>query len=240
MTKDNRKVKRKDGKSIFWGVLFILASLLIIVNQLGFFKEISMFKIISAVLLIGIMIRSIYSISFPGILYPMAFLCIIFEKELNISEFVPWPALLTATLASIGLSLVFKKNYNGKLNFHRTRATKTVGEESESVIDCYVNFGAITKYIHSNNFESAKIKCSFGAASVYFDQAIINSDEAYIDLDVSFGGVELFIPKEWRVTINANVSLGGIEEKFRVPNASGPTVYITGNVNLSGVEIIYI
>ena len=73
--------------------------------------------------------------------------------------------------------------------------------------------------------------------------AKVNENGAQINLDVSFGAVELYIPKTWNVVNNLNVSLGGVEENKR--RVSGDenntiTVVLSGNVSLGGVEITYV
>ena len=73
------------------------------------------------------------------------------------------------------------------------------------------------------------------------DGSEIPSKEAVIDLDVSFGGVELYIPKNWDVKIYGNSSFGSIEEKNRPSlNEDSPVVQLTGSVKFGGVEITYV
>lgn len=98
------------NKNLFWGLFFILAAVLIIVNNLGYFEEISVFKVTVTIILIAVLLKSIRYLSYWGILFPIAFLCIIYAKQWNITALTPGPVLLTALLGSIGLSILFKKN----------------------------------------------------------------------------------------------------------------------------------
>lgn len=232
-------MKKKD---LFWGLLFIFAALLIILNGFGIFPGISMFEIITTVILVGVMIKSMKHINFWGVLFPLAFLCILYADEWGIRDLTPWPVLLTALLLSIGLSLIFKKPafrkypFHGKHDFQR----QIIDEQDTNVVTCSSSFGESMKYVNTENFEQANIKCSFGASKVYFDNAQIPSGKADIYLDVSFGEAELFFPKTWRVVNHAQVFLGGIEEKNQSNGSDAPVVTIQGNVSFGAVQIIYV
>ena len=46
----------KRGKSIFWGLLFILGAVFIVVNRLGYFQDISVLTVIFTIIVAGILI----------------------------------------------------------------------------------------------------------------------------------------------------------------------------------------
>jgi hypothetical protein len=246
-------MKKND---IFWGVLFILAAALIVVSKLGFLVGISIIEVILTVLLVGILISNVVKLKFSGILFPVAFLAIIYAEELQIQDLTPWPVLAVALLGSIGLNLIFKPDRwhfrhhkHGKFgrewsvdfeNKTDKHYDKVINEQDGNVIRCSQSFGSTIKYINTDNFERADIECSFGAMKVYFDNALIQSGHAQIDLDVSFSGVELFIPKTWNVIDKVDTSFGSMQEKNRRGDSQAPVVTITGDVSFGGVEIIYI
>lgn len=232
-------MKKKD---IFWGLLFILAAVLIILNQFGFFVGVSMFEIVASVILVGIIIVSIKNINFWGILFPLAGICMIYAEEWNITDFTPWPALLTALLCSIGLSLVFRRPSFCVFHTHGDAmfGSNVSNEQDDNVINCSANFGESMKYVNSDNFERANIKCSFGEVKVYFDKAQIPSGKADIYLDVSFGDAELFIPKTWKIVNDVHVFLGDMGEKNRNVGTDSPVVTIHGNISFGDASIIYV
>lgn len=232
-------MKKKD---IFWGLLFILAAVLIIVNQFGFFTGIGMFDIVATVILVGVIISSVIHFNFWGILFPLAFIGIIFAEELNIIDFTPWPALLTALLCSIGLSLIFKRPTFWGFHTHMDNgfSSRIVHDQDSNVVDCSTSFGEIIKYVDSKDFERANINCAFGEAKVYFDNAEIPSGKANIYLDVSFGEAILFIPKTWKIVNSVQIFLGDMSSDFRNMNAESPVVTIHGNIRFGDCKIIFI
>lgn len=237
-----KEVKQMKRKSIFWGILFILTAVFIVVSKLGYLQDVSLVKIIFAAIFVGLIISSLVRLWWVGVLFPAAFICIIFSEELGLTNLTPWPVLAIALLGSIGLSLIFspiKKNKNKSCNYH-DGFSETIEEESGDVVECYMKYGSSVKYIKSENFQKAVVKCSFGAMKVYFDNAKIPSGRAEVTLEVSFAGVELFIPREWNVINEVDAMLGGIDEKGKMLSSDGPTLVINGSVSLAGVEIHYI
>lgn len=232
-------MRRKD---LFFGLLFILAAALIIINQFGFFTGVSMFDIVATVILSGIFIKSVYHMNFWGIFFPLALICIIFDDQLNITGFTPWPVLLTALLFSIGFSLIFKRS--GVWFHHQWDATyfgsKVQNEQDGSIIRCSATFGECMKYVNSENFEKAEISSSFGEVKVYFDKAQIPSGKADIYLNVSFGEAVLYIPSSWKIINKTGVFLGEFSEKNNNSGAVSPIVTIHGNISFGEAEIIYI
>lgn len=84
------------------------------------------------------------------------------------------------------------------------------------------------------------IRGSFGAMKVFFDNAMIQNGNATIELEVSFGGVELYFPKHWSVVNQTDTVFGGLDEKNHSSSAGSPVVTLTGDINFAGVTIIYV
>ena len=229
----------KNFSKIFWGLFFIVGAIFIIINQLGYYSNLKLLPLVLTIFIVAIFIKSIIHINFFGILFSIATIIIIYNNELGLESITPWPVLITALLGSIGLSIIFGShkfiNYNTDEHFD-----KVVNDKDNDVIEFQVSFGSAIKYVNSEDFKSANLKSSFGALKVYFDNSKIKDEEATINLDVSFSGVELYLPKEWKIINKVNSSLGSLEEKNRHSNTTNKTIILTGNVHLGGVEIIYI
>ncbi len=228
--------------NIFWGLFLILGAAFIIISQLGIFAEVSVLKVIFTVLLSGIAIAGLLHLEFFMMLFPVAIILILFDKELNITNLTPWPILATALLGSIGLSLIFHRSKK-QFGYFKEEYGKEViiNDPDNSDVVCYSHMGSTIKYINTKELEKALIDCSFGAATVYFDNAEIKGNSATLQIDCSFGGIELYIPKSWQVEQRIDVFLGGIEEKGRKDQTSdGPTLILTGRIKLSGITVYYI
>lgn len=225
-------------ENVFWGILFILGAILTIVSNLGYLPNVSFIKILFSLFMIKIIISSAFKLNFYGILFPIAIILLLFDKELNITKITPGPVLIAALLGSIGLSLLFKKNQVFvKKNKDRFSSSVTFDDDNSTVIEN--RFGSKIKYINSNNFENADIICNFGSVEVFFDQAKMLSDTANINIDCSFGAVELYLPENWQVIDRTTISFGALEiqENEKIKDKK---VIISGTISFAGIEIKYI
>lgn len=226
---------------LFWGTLLILIAIAVILEKLNYFPHINILKIILAIFLLGIVIKSATKINFPGILFPLAFIAILFNKELNISEITPWTVLISALLGSIGLSLIFKKNI---VSFSKKDKVLNLNKplilQGEGNISSNAFFSSDIKYVNTENFQQANIKATFGGIKLYFDKTTLLNGNGIINIDSSFSGIELYVPKSWTVKDNTNLSFSNINSNFKSLENTENTLTLIGNLSFSGVEITYI
>lgn len=235
---------------LFWGIMFLLAAAFVIIGKLGYLGNFSPFSLVFTVFMLAIIVKSIPRLNFSGILFPIAFLCITYDKVLGIESLTPWTVLAVALLGSIGLSLLFQKKSHYWYNHHHYHKCNSFNQDPRvEVIDAEDNdhvkqsttFGASTKYINSDNFKQADLDCSFGSIQVYFNKAHVET-EAIVQISGNFCGIELYVPKEWRVENEIESVVGGVSEKGRgfVTSDTAPVLKLVGELNFAGVEIIYI
>ena len=225
---------------LFWGLTLILGAIFLIVSKLGFFPDINIFSMLLTIFFVVIIIKSTVKMNFSGILFPIAFLCIMYDKELGIESLSSGTLLLAALLGSIGLSMIFQtKNHcrDGRWCFGKF---EKVDMADNGYIRLENSFGTLIKYVETDIFIHGDLKCSFGSMKVYFDKVRMQGEKATINLDISFGGIELYLPRNWRVEDKTGAYFGGVDEKNQNEALTTNTLVITGNVSFSGVEIIYI
>lgn len=226
---------------VFWGIFFMAAAVFLIVGKLGYFNGIGFWTLMLTIFFAAFLVKSVMYKSVSGILFCLAFLAIIYAKPLGIEAITPWPVLGAALLASIGISFFYHPHRNYVTKYHHDEQwTAPAEKEDGENIWLETSFAGSIKYIDAQNFKNAYVKCSFGAMKLYLDKAEVPSGEARINLDVSFGGVELYIPRGWKVVNRADAVFGGVEEKQSPYPDGSPVIILTGNVKFSGVEIIYI
>ena len=265
MNGDQKEYKWKKGVSrIFWGIVFILAALAVVLNLLGVFgdMQLSFWTVIFSIVLLLVFIASILNVFWFGIFFALGFAFMLYKDMIAaatdsalIADINNWAIIGIALLLSIGFSILFRKKdrkyvhvFSGG-DIGAFGAIGDDGEHFESVVNQVdgseivdrISFGSKIRYINSENFKRAFIECSFGAMKFYFDNAHIIDGTAEIKLDLSFSGAELYIPKNWRLVDNIQRTATGIEEKNRnqIDNDS-PVVTLSGSSKFSGLEIIYI
>ncbi|WP_300379443.1 hypothetical protein [Clostridium sp.] len=226
---------------IFWGVLFILAGIFLVIGKLGYLPNVNVFSLLLTVFLVVIIVKSLIRYNFSGILFPIAFLCIIYDKQLGITSITPWTVLLAALLGSIGLSIIFHKRTKWfDTKYFKDYKFEKFDLEDERNVRYKSSFSDSIKYINASNFEQADLSCSFGAMKVYFDNATMNNKKAVVRINANFSGVELYIPKSWSIDNKTNVLLSGVEEKNKNNQVTENILTLVGDIKFSGVEIIYI
>lgn len=263
----NQERRTRGTGKVFWGIFLLLSAAFLVMSQMGFLQGIGVMSVLFSIFWVSVLLRGIFRRSFGQILFSIAFLCIIYDEPLGIEALTPVTVLLAALLGTIGLNLIFKRRswnpyaadwredwkeswreeeYNGK---KKVIDLDVLGEEADqeeaesedaSRISFHNSFGAAVKYVNSDNFQFAELECSFGSMKVYFDNARVVGGEAEIRLGVSFGSIELFLPKEWYVMVQTDTPFGGVEEKNHSRPDGRTTVLLTGEITFSGVSILYV
>ncbi len=101
-------------------------------------------------------------------------------------------------------------------------------------------FGGGMEYIRSNDFKRVDIEAHFSGLKVYFDDAVIQGNDATVHLDVNFAGVELFIPCEWAIDSRVQEFAGAVEIMPPLRNiAPTKTLKLKGEVHFGSVKVNY-
>ena len=233
------------GKNLIWGIFLIGAAAALILAQTDLLGSVSAFSIIIALLLMPVIITSIRHLNFSGIFIPLAFIAILFDDVLGIEKFTPWPVLGAAVLLSAGFSLLFpyryritKSKWSAGMEDHPKWDSSSVDGE---VVDISTSFSGCTKYITSQTLKEVNIRSKCAGLEVYFDNADLAADKAVVNLDVTCGGVELYIPRSWCVISEADCVIGGVDTSGdKHADKDSKTLILRGRVRASGVDITYI
>jgi hypothetical protein len=259
--------RRVSSARIFWGVIFVLAAVAVALNAIGVLTiaGLSTGDFFWTVILVIVLILSIPHLFWFGIFFPLAGFLMIYAEPigLDVSGVSRWVFLLVALLLSIGFTILFRKRrryrwddkwvhgygYDGRdyeygSGYEEASTTATAYAESvdSDVVRVSSSFGNVIKYINSDKLERVEAECSFGAMKLYFDNAKLRDGGAIIILEVGFGSVELFIPKEWAVNNEVKRGFSGVYEKNAEYRSAEKTarITITGDVGFSSICIIYV
>lgn len=231
-----------ENSRLSGGIYLIVCGIALIVYKLGYFSDTNIFTISLMISLVCIIIRSALKANFAGILFPIALICIEYDEQLGITAITPWTVLIAALLGSIGLSMVFNKHpkwSRRKSNWDSSKFN-TIDTKDEGYIKLKTSFAGSIKYINTNKFEQADLKCNFGAMKVYFDNAVLHEGKGIVNIESCFSGIELYIPRNWTIEDISTTFLGAITEKNRNEGTADNILTICGCIDFSGVEIIYI
>ena len=87
--------------------------------------------------------------------------------------------------------------------------------------------------------ESLSLLCHFGGMDLSLSKAENTGDTLVVDLDVSFGGINITLPKTWKVIGDASCIVGGIDiDECDLPEEYS-TLILTGRILFGGVKVGY-
>lgn len=234
-------------KSWFWGVFFLAAAIFVVASQIGAFVSFGFWSIAAIVLLTAVFVASLVDLNFFGVTVSAALLYSISEKPLHFPFISIWLLLLAAVFAAIGLQMIFHRRrhwdkwscgWHSKLNKHG------FGKENIDGDTVFVRsrLSEVCKYLHSDGLKRAELVSTLGELQVYFDQCTLSPDGAVVNVDVSLGEMQLFIPKTWHVTSGVETGLGGENDcGDNIPPApDAPRLRLVGKVSLGELQIHYI
>lgn len=221
---------------MFFGVLFIIVAIMMIVTQLGIIDiQISVISLLLTVFFGVTAVWSLFHKRPTGFLLSLAFLAIIYDKPLGIEAITPWTVLLAAILASIGCHILFQPKKQKKEYKYNNIETL-----QENDIFLETNFGSSIKYVDSKNIQSVCISNVAGMMKVYFDNADMKEFDAIIDIHMWCGMLELYIPKTWKVIDHTDNLFSHIAMEEQKEDLITHQIRLTGKITFSEIKIIYV
>jgi len=112
-------------------------------------------------------------------------------------------------------------------------------ETTEPNLRRRVLFSGRQERIITQHFQGGAIQATAGGLQLDMTTAEMEGEQAVLDVDVAMGGLELRVPRHWKVIVEADVVLGGVEDRSRL-DETAPAIKrlkIVGRVLMGGVEI---
>jgi predicted membrane protein len=140
-----------------------------------------------------------------------------------------WPVVIVL----VGGSMIWRA-----VSERRERSRMEGGGEIDDMrIDGSAFLGGLTRGSASQDFRGGSLTAVMGGCEIDLRNASMKEPEAMIDVFTWWGGIELRVPKDWAVVIEATPILGGIEDKTKHPADASKRLVIKGAAIMGGVEI---
>jgi LiaF transmembrane domain len=151
-----------------------------------------------------------------------------------------WPMFLVI----VGGTLIWRAfdRKRGLESGWSARATPAIGtHDSFPRQSDFAFMGGVHRVVESPDYRGGDATAVMGAVELDLRGATIANPPAVLDVFALWGGVEITVPSEWRVEVQAVPILGGIENKARatVRDANAPvqTFIVRGTALMGGIEI---
>lgn len=144
-----------------------------------------------------------------------------------------WQYMLCLVAVVWGLTLLFFSNKKSSDRRHNSEQAAPV------VLDdnIEVNFGKQEYSYDGQPFEGADVHVSFGFVGLDLRDADIR-DGAVINVDCSFGGIQIRLPKGVCINNRIDTTLAGVDSDCCTkPTDGAKTLYLKGHCNFGGIEI---
>jgi predicted membrane protein len=225
---------RTHSGRIFWGLILIVVGVLFLLDRLekyDFGYLISHYwPVIFIIIGLSIWINSGFRDFVGGFLF-IIFGTVFLLIRLDILEHHFWYYFWPVLIIFFGIWLIIKPVF--KPNGGKFPDIK----EDDLNISCV--FSGMKRRVESQNFRGGKADMVFGGLDLDFTAAKLASNQATIHLSVVFGGIEVKVPKDWKVVIDGTPILGAIDDKHRpVPEAEAKaTLYVKASAVFGAITI---
>lgn len=216
------------------GIILIVVGVVVLLDHLGYIQARHLWVFWPLILVFSGVVRvwqqgkvgfGILLISF-GVLLQLNTLGII---HLN------WDLLWPLGLIGFGLLKVWERFGKNKQS-----STSPLGRD-------YVNelafFGGVERRLNIKDFRGGNISAIFGGIELDFRSAEMAENEAVLELEAIFGGVELVVPTNWTVVFQGESIFGGYSDETLAPaagnlqGAPNKTLIVRGRSIFGGVSV---
>jgi len=151
-----------------------------------------------------------------------------------------WRYLICIVFIIWGIMLIFSRKFSNdssSTNKKNVDELKQVEQDGRTIRQINASFGKQVYEFAGQRFEGARVQTSFGFVGIDLRNADI-LDGAVIDIDCSFGGMEIHVGDDIVVKQSIESSFAGVDYKeHQHITENAKTIYIKGHCSFGGVEI---
>lgn len=217
----------KHYKKILWGILLVLAGVLVALSSLdmvSFPMGISIGKIVLGVVVMYVLIDGLLRLSFVQTFLMLGIELIIFEEVtgalLGKSE-ANWinngVVIMVAVLVGIGFDMIF-----GGLKRRLKKGRFKLFWSDNAFADGL-------KYIDASKLKKEYVRSNFGDFEVRFENADEYSGGGELMVENSFGDMVIYVPAVWEIEVDVDNHFGDltVDDSLRVQYADGSNKKLT-------------
>lgn len=230
---------------IIFGAFLLLLGLGLFAEQFPAFRMLGINS--SSVLSLFWVVLGIYMITKRHNFWGSIFLIFgIFNLFSGIFGVSSWALLFPVIIIALGVSVLFKKEntfgYHGYHRHHGQDSTTIDSQDfttssSQDYLNESVVFNSYDKKLVSEDFSGGKVDVVFGGMELDLRELKLNKNGATIELNAVFGGVNVYVSRDMRVSSSGTGVFGGWTNNYDSSKKEGPTLTIKGAAVFGGVEI---
>lgn len=149
-----------------------------------------------------------------------------------------WPVLLIL----VGIMILFKPKrhrFNSHWDMRRPEYAKEIYSSEDGFVVSDNTFGSVQQIVLDPVFKGAQIKNAFGGTVLDLRRSKLEAPRTFIDIDCTFGGVEIYLPSDWNLQTQIDALIGGCDDKrynSSVEIDKEHILVVRGKVSFGGIE----
>jgi len=230
--------RRSDPGRIFWGLVLILIGCLVLFLRYDFWDFGYLFSTWwpAILILVGLSILIGNRFRRPGAGLVLIVIGGLFLAwELGYLEIDVWRKIWPAALIVLGIWIIFRPAGRARRSGTGGVAAPVPGDD----IDATAVFSGTKRRVDSPAFKGGEVTAVFGGADLDLTGAGLEGGRATVEATAIFGGVDIIVPRSWRVVMEGTPILGGFTLKHvNPPEAEAKaTLHVRGTAIFGGVTV---
>lgn len=220
----------KKIESILWGLVLIVAGVIIGLNTTGitninvfFAGWWTLFIIVPS--FIGLFNDNEKTGSIIGLIIGVSLL-LACQNIINFE--LLWKLLLPTILIVVGVSIILKNVFGDKEIFKK----ENINENNTY----YATFASQNLKFDNEVVGDMSLNATFGGVKCDLRNAVFKSD-IVISASAIFGGIEIHVPENVQVKVKSIPIFGGVDNKIQNDNKNEYTIYVKATCMFGGVDI---
>jgi len=126
-----------------------------------------------------------------------------------------WPSILILVGIAILLKVILPKKISTKAKDFKENCGFTEEVSSDDFINVSRVFSGANVYVKSQNFKGGKASFVFGGGEFDFRGAQLADGINILKIECVFGGVKIYLPEDWDVSLETSGVFGGFSDERR-------------------------
>jgi predicted membrane protein len=223
----------KSQGRIFWGLLLIVLGGLFLLDQMDridFGDLIGRYwPVVFIILGFSILLSNNFRNVGSGLFF-IVFGAFFLLVRLRIFDRMVWSYIWPLAIIAVGVWILVRPAWHPD----RKKGDMTTADD----LDINQVFSGSSRKIESQSFRGGKADVVFGSAELDLRGARLAGGQATLVLSAVFGGIEVYVPRDWQVVLEGSPVLGSIESRKAVSDVpKTQTLTIKGSAVFGSIEV---
>ncbi|HYK89373.1 MAG TPA: DUF5668 domain-containing protein, partial [Acidobacteriota bacterium] len=208
---ESRPSVRPTPQLVF-GVLVIIVGILFTLDNVGILPAGDVLRLWPALLILFGLMKLTQASEVPSRLIGLmiaAFGVLLLLKNLELLRFRVWD-LWPLVLVFLGIAMIWQ-----------VAQRRSVPEEGNSILSALAIMGGVERNCRFEDFRGGELTAIMGGCEIDLRDATMQAAEAVLHTFAFWGGIEIKVPENWTIIVEAFPLLGGFEERTHPPK-EGP------------------